>query len=74
MAIGMLAPAKAPREVIERINRDVVKALQSPEVKMRLVTLGAAPMPMAPEKFDTYIREEYVANAKIVKAAGMQVN
>jgi tripartite-type tricarboxylate transporter receptor subunit TctC len=70
----MLAPAKTPRDVVARINRDVVKALQSPELKERLAALGAEPMPMAPDKFDTYIREEYVANAKIVKAAGMQAN
>jgi tripartite-type tricarboxylate transporter receptor subunit TctC len=72
--VGMLAPAKTSRNIVDRINRDVVKALQSPEVKERLASLGAEPMPMAPEKFDSYIREEYVANAKIVKAAGMQAN
>jgi tripartite-type tricarboxylate transporter receptor subunit TctC len=72
--VGMLAPAKTPRDVVARINRDVVKALQSPEVRERLASLGAEPMPMAPDKFDAYIREEYVANAKIVKAAGMQAN
>jgi tripartite-type tricarboxylate transporter receptor subunit TctC len=72
--IGMLAPAKAPRDVIARLNREVLKALQSPEVKERLANLGAEPMPMSPEKFDAYIREEYVANVRIVKAAGLQVN
>jgi tripartite-type tricarboxylate transporter receptor subunit TctC len=70
----MLAPAKTPRDVVARINRDVVKALRSPEVRERLAVLGAEPMPMAPDKFDTDIRDEYVANAKIVKAAGMQVD
>jgi tripartite-type tricarboxylate transporter receptor subunit TctC len=72
--VGMLAPAKTPRDVVARINRDVVKALQSPEVRERLAVLGAEPMPMAPDKFDTDIRDEYVGNAKIVKAAAMQVN
>jgi tripartite-type tricarboxylate transporter receptor subunit TctC len=72
--VGLLAPAKTPREVIARLNRDVLKALQSPEVKERLANLGAEPLPMSPEQFDSYIRDEYVANARIVKAAGLQVN
>jgi tripartite-type tricarboxylate transporter receptor subunit TctC len=65
---------KWPHRGVARINRDVVKALQSLEVRERLASLGAEPMPMASDKFDAYIREEYVANAKIVKAAGMQAN
>jgi tripartite-type tricarboxylate transporter receptor subunit TctC len=72
--IGMLAPAKTPREVILRLNQDVQKALQSPEVRERLLSLGAEPMAMAPAQFDAYIRDEYAANARIVKAAGIKAN
>jgi tripartite-type tricarboxylate transporter receptor subunit TctC len=72
--VGMLAPAKTPRDIVVRLNRDVLKALQLPEVKERLANLGAEPLPMSPEQFDSYIRDEYVANARIVKAAGLQVN
>jgi tripartite-type tricarboxylate transporter receptor subunit TctC len=72
--VGMLAPAKTPRDIIVRLNRDVLKALQSTEVKERLANLGAEPLSMSPEQFDSYIRDEYVANARIVKAAGLQVN
>jgi tripartite-type tricarboxylate transporter receptor subunit TctC len=72
--VGMLVPAKTPRDIVARLNRDVLKALQLPEVKERLANLGAEPLPMSPEQFDSYIRDEYVANARIVKAAGLQVN
>ncbi len=72
--VGMLAPAKTPHDVVARLNRDVLKALQSPEVRERLAGLGAEPMPMSPENFDNTIREEYVSNARIVKAAGVKVN
>ena len=72
--IGMLAPAKTPRDIVTRLNEEVLKALQAPEVKERLAKLGAEPLPMSPEQFDAYIREELAANARIVKAAGIKAN
>jgi tripartite-type tricarboxylate transporter receptor subunit TctC len=72
--IGMLAPAKTPRDIINRLHLEVQKALQSPEVRDRLLALGAEPMSMTPEQFDAYIRDEYAANGRIVKAAGIKAN
>ena len=56
------------------MNQEVGKALAAAEIKDRLSKLGAEPMPMSPEQFDAYIREELAANAKIVKAAGVKAN
>jgi tripartite-type tricarboxylate transporter receptor subunit TctC len=72
--IGMLAPAKTPKDIINRLHQEVLKALQSPEVRERLLALGAEPMSMSPEQFDAYIRDEYAANGRIVKAAGIKAN
>jgi tripartite-type tricarboxylate transporter receptor subunit TctC len=72
--IGMLVPAKTPRDIVARLNQETLKALQAPEVRERLSKLGAEPMPMSPEQFDAYIREELAANARIVKAAGIKAN
>ncbi len=69
---GMLVPAKTPRDVVQRLNQLSLKALQSPEVKERLASLGAEPMPMSPEQFDAMIREEMVTNAALIKAAGIK--
>jgi len=69
---GMLVPAKTPRDVVQRLNQLSLKALQSAEVKERLASLGAEPLPMSPEQFDAMIREEMVANAAIIKAAGIK--
>ncbi len=69
---GMLVPAKTPRDVVQRLNQLSLKALQSNEVKERLASLGAEPLPMSPEQFDAMIREEMVANAAIIKAAGIK--
>jgi tripartite-type tricarboxylate transporter receptor subunit TctC len=70
--VGLFAPAKTPREIIAKLNQEVVKVLNSPEMKERLVRIGADPMPMTPEQFDAYIREELAVNAKIAAAAGIK--
>lgn len=69
--IGMMAPAKTPRDIVNRLHDEVVKALASPEVKERFVKLGADAWTMKPEEFDAYIKTEIQANAKLVKAAGL---
>ena len=70
--VGLFAPAKTPRDIIAKLNREVVKVLNSAEMKERLVRIGADPMPMTPEQFDAYIREELEVNAKIAAAAGIK--
>lgn len=71
--IGMFAPAKTPREIVNRLNEEVVKALNSPEVKERFTTLGADAWTLKPEQFDAYVRDEIKSNAALVKAAGLEV-
>ena len=69
--IGMMAPAKTPRDIVNRLHDEVVKALATAEVKDRFAKLGADAWTMKPEQFDAYIKEEIVSNAKLVKAAGL---
>ncbi|HLL09745.1 MAG TPA: tripartite tricarboxylate transporter substrate binding protein [Rubrivivax sp.] len=69
--IGMMVPAKTPRDIVNRLHAEVVKALALPEVKERFVQLGADAWTLAPEQFDAYIKTEIVSNAALVKAAGL---
>lgn len=69
--IGMMAPAKTPRDIINRLHDEVLKALATTEVKERFIRLGADAWTMKPEQFDAYIKDEIVSNAKLVKAAGL---
>jgi tripartite-type tricarboxylate transporter receptor subunit TctC len=71
--IGMFAPAKTPKDVVARLNAEVVKALATPEVKERFTALGADAWTLPPEQFDAYVREEIKTNAVLVKAAGLEV-
>ncbi len=71
--IGMFAPAKTPRDIVTRLHTEVLKALDTPEVKERFKTLGADPWTLSPEQFDAYVRDEIKSNAQLVKAAGLAV-
>jgi tripartite-type tricarboxylate transporter receptor subunit TctC len=68
--VGMLAPAKTPREVVARLNAEINKAMEQPEVRQRVAKLGAEPMPMSPERFDAFIKEQYEELGKVMRSAG----
>jgi tripartite-type tricarboxylate transporter receptor subunit TctC len=72
--IGMMAPGKTPRDIVNRLNEEVVKALATPEVKERFAVLGADAWTLKPEQFDAYIKDEIKSNAVLVKAAGLEVH
>jgi tripartite-type tricarboxylate transporter receptor subunit TctC len=67
--IGLLAPAKTPRDVVNKLNQEVSKALAQPDVKERMAKLGGEPLPMTPERFDAFIREEHATLSGIMKDA-----
>jgi tripartite-type tricarboxylate transporter receptor subunit TctC len=71
---GMLAPAKTPRPIIERLHAEVGKALALPAVQEKLAAQGVEPMPLSPQEFDAMIAKEIVSNIKLVKAAGLTFN
>ena len=70
--VGMFGPAAMRPDLVERINKDVQRALASPEIKERLANLGAEAMPMTPAEFRKFARYDMDVSAKIVKAAGIK--
>lgn len=72
--IGMFAPGKTPRAIVDRLQAEVVKALATPEVKERFLSLGADAWTLSPRDFDAYIRTEIKNNAALVKAAGLEMH
>jgi tripartite-type tricarboxylate transporter receptor subunit TctC len=72
--VGMYAPAATPRAVVDRLNAEVLKALQQPAVKEKLANVGGDPLPMKPAEFDAFTRKEIDVNAALVKAANIKVN
>jgi tripartite-type tricarboxylate transporter receptor subunit TctC len=72
--IGLFAPAKTPREIVDKLQAEVVKVMSSPEMKERLAALGAEAWTMSPAQFDDYVKLELGANASIVSGAGIKNN
>jgi tripartite-type tricarboxylate transporter receptor subunit TctC len=69
---GLLAPAKTPRAIIDRLNREVTAALNSPDIQSRMRALGAEPAPSTPQAFDQKIAKELREIAAIAKRAGIK--
>jgi tripartite-type tricarboxylate transporter receptor subunit TctC len=69
---GLVAPAGTPHAIVDRLNAEVSKVLESADVKANLNELALTPAPMAPEAFTAYVRTEIGAFAKLVKMAGVE--
>jgi tripartite-type tricarboxylate transporter receptor subunit TctC len=71
--IGLFAPAKTPPEIINRLNTEVMRILQRPDVSEILVKAGAEPAaPMTPAAFGRFVREEIDKAGKLIKAANIK--
>jgi tripartite-type tricarboxylate transporter receptor subunit TctC len=69
---GLWAPAGTPAPIVERINRDVMRAMELPDVLERLTRLGAEPMRMTPAEFASFVKSEIEDSARIAQAAGIK--
>ncbi|HET7158207.1 MAG TPA: tripartite tricarboxylate transporter substrate binding protein [Burkholderiales bacterium] len=71
---GILAPGNTPREIIARLNTEIVKALNSPEIKSRLAGEGAEVVGNTPEQFGAILKSDVEKWAKLIKASGIKVD
>jgi tripartite-type tricarboxylate transporter receptor subunit TctC len=72
--VGLLALAKTPQAIIERLHAEVEKAVKTPEVAAKLKGYGADPMLQSTAEFRQQIKDELAANEKLVKAIGLTAN
>jgi len=70
--VAILAPAKTPRPVIDRLNRELNAVLADPAIVEKLATLGIAPTPGPPEALAKQIATDLEKYGKVVKAAGIK--
>jgi tripartite-type tricarboxylate transporter receptor subunit TctC len=71
---AVLAPAATPRDIVQKLNAVLVKALQSPDVKQRLAEQGAEPVGNTPEQFAATIQRDLAKWAKVVKDANVKLD
>ena len=69
---GLMAPAATPREIVSKLHRAVVAALNDGAVRERFTSSGADPVGNSPEEFAQLVRSEVAKWAKVVKAAGLK--
>lgn len=71
---GLLAPAGTPKEIVIRLNAEVVRILGQAELKERFVSLGAELLSGSPEEFAAYIRSETAKWGKVIKDSGAKAD
>jgi tripartite-type tricarboxylate transporter receptor subunit TctC len=71
---GLVAPAGTPRDIINRWQAEVVKALKVPEVRDKLVQQGADPVGSTPDEFAAFIKTETAKWAKVIKSADIRAD
>lgn len=67
---GIFVPAGTPEDIIRRLNAAVIKAVQNPEVRAKLIAAGLEPMWSTPAEFSAYVRSETTKWGKIVRDSG----
>jgi tripartite-type tricarboxylate transporter receptor subunit TctC len=70
---GIVAPAATPRPIVNRLNREIVRALASPEVRERYLQQSLDPESGSPEEFAKIIRDDYARWTKVIRAAGIKL-
>ena len=71
---GLLAPAGTPREIVQRLNAESTKIINSPDVTDRFVKQGVEPRTGTPEQFGDLVKSEVVRWAKVIKDAGIRAD
>jgi tripartite-type tricarboxylate transporter receptor subunit TctC len=70
---GVMAPAGTPRDIVAKLNADINKAMQVPEVRQRLEAVGTQLNEQSPAQFEAYMKAEVTKYAKLIKDAGIRV-
>lgn len=70
---GFAAPAGTPKDVVNKLNKEIVRILNLPDVKERLIAQGAEPVGDTPEEFAKYIRAEAAKWGKVIKALNLKI-
>ena len=71
---GVVAPGGTSKPIVDRLNSEITKALDTPDLKQRLAELGSASVHSSPEQFGAFIKSETARWGKVVKDSGATVD
>jgi tripartite-type tricarboxylate transporter receptor subunit TctC len=72
--IGLVAPARTPPEIVERLNREITGILQDEDLRRRLQALGFVPVTKTPAQFRALIRDDHARWGTVIKEAGLKLD
>ncbi len=72
--VGALVSSRTPKDIVERLHKEITAAVNLPEVRAQFLKLGADPLTMTQAEFEKMIRDEFEANARLVKEANLKAN
>jgi tripartite-type tricarboxylate transporter receptor subunit TctC len=70
--VGVFAPAKTPKDIVAVLNRELAKALASPDIKERFATIGFVPVGSSPEEFAALIKSDTENWSKVIRAGNLK--
>lgn len=71
---GIAVPTGTPVEIVRKLNADINRALQSPDIKEKIISAGADSMNMSSAEFAAFVNAEYQAFGRVVKASGARAD
>ncbi|HKU69758.1 MAG TPA: tripartite tricarboxylate transporter substrate binding protein, partial [Burkholderiales bacterium] len=71
---GWLAPAKAPKEIVTRLNAEIVRTLNLPEIRERLLSQSSEPVGDSPQAFAAFMKSEHAKWAGVIKRGGIKLD
>jgi tripartite-type tricarboxylate transporter receptor subunit TctC len=72
MWVGLFAPAKTPKPIVDRLAAEISKAMQDPLTRKRYADVSVEPRGSTPEEFDAFFREQLKFNEEIISSAKLQ--
>jgi tripartite-type tricarboxylate transporter receptor subunit TctC len=72
--VGVLAPAKTPRAIVERLHAEIERIMATPEMKAAVENNGAEPLALGPRQFGEFLRNESAKWAQVVKASKLTID
>jgi tripartite-type tricarboxylate transporter receptor subunit TctC len=70
---GVMVPAATPKPIVERLNAEIMKALQNPDLRAKLAAQGAEPLGSTPAEYGAYVKKELARWGQVVKASGVTI-
>ena len=71
---GLLLPAGAPKEIIDRLHKEIARAIANPKIAQLYVALGTQPLSNSPDEFSAFIKSEKDKWGKVIKTANIKAD